>query len=172
MATLTLPEVNIGVYNRLPYLVNPDEDTLIDNFTAELLLMFQNPLDIDDADALDIENYPKCVKALMPDLVAMYMVMRQSVIGTEGDGTATGGLARYLKRAKAGEAETEWDLAKPEEAARFVTSAQDLIDRFRKQAQMKATNCNIELIFDGNTLFCITCHTSNPTLTVTDWDDE
>lgn len=177
---LQLPSVQKAVYNRLPFFQQSiDNDQLIDDYTAEFLVLFAIALDIDTTtvEYLNLNNYPPCVKSLLPDLVGIQLVERKALLNIEGDGTtSTPGVTKYLNKAKAGDAEVEYGVAKADEittgTGRLSTSDTKMIDRFMSNAKMKANGCGLGLVFEDYSLIAVQVVSATlPTIQVHSWDD-
>lgn len=149
----TRPDLTIlvMVFNRLPFLDSddvPTQDTVKD-FIFEVMHELEPCFQI-GADNVGLEQYYTYTQqSIIADVVAVYILMYQAATnaqGTPGSAPTT----RYLKRAKAGSAETEWGQFSTKDGVGLFITADGLIDRYKKSAARKARNlgCILDICDD------------------------
>ncbi len=143
---VTLPSIEKMVYNRIPFLVdNPANNTLIDEFYAEIFAELYDTFGIDEDDMMDETKYSPIQQSLSADMVAISLLKRKFLLNAEGDGTASGISNKILVKAKAGEAEAEWDILKKGDAINLVMAAGDIVKNLMADAGRKANNMGFSL---------------------------
>ena len=100
-------------------------------------------------------NYTVLQHSLIADITAMYMLMWMAALSTGGNAsvsttTTTVAPVQFLKKAKAGSAEVEFEQMKTSGSAGFITDLPKLLDFFKKRAIGKAwqMGCKIEICDD------------------------
>lgn len=156
--------INQYVKARMPFL-DATDDMNIDIFTMEvyytLAVYFGYTVPDDVTTIEDPATYNELQKSLIADIVACYLIIRRVISNKEGDAAAGSGSStptgnRFLKKAKAGSTEAEWDIAKSTEyEASFGLSTGDLLDMLKNQACLKARQFYIDLkVCDDGTCSC------------------
>ena len=135
------------VYSKLTFLTNDaPTDNKIDLFAKEIMYMLQNCLKIALADVEDESAYTFLQLSLISDLVCIKMLNTQAVQDLASSSSGSGGT--FLKKAKAGSAEAEFD-AIPKEG-RMYSNIMDLFKEIKAEALSKAAQygCIIPMITD------------------------
>lgn len=114
------PELSIYrmVRNRLPFVVdNAENMAVLSGFTLELMnqlnYLFEIPADMIGKE----ENYTVLMQSILADIICVYILMAQAAVTFKdlGAGAGTGGTAgsvdTFLKVAKAGSVEVQYDQA-------------------------------------------------------------
>lgn len=100
-------------------------------------------------------------KRVIADLVALNILYRIIVSNTVKTGEESSDNNQFLKKAKAGSAEVEYEQIKLKDSGLFQLSAKDLLDKFRKNAINGAAmlgclidvcdNCSIQFLSNDST---------------------
>lgn len=140
------------VYNKVPFLATSvDNSTLIDEYTAEVFAELHTPFEVAVDDMMDETKYNPLQRSMTSDMVAVYLLKRKILINQEGTngGAATG--TKILVKAKAGEAEAEWDSLKGTDASRLLMTANDLLKNLMMDAGRKANQMmfSLDMRIDG-----------------------
>lgn len=149
---MALPEtVNALVKIRLPFLKTSEDDT-IELYKQEIFAMLATCTGKLTPDLEDETTYNLLQKGLTSDLVALMMLVWKSVaVSTASDSTAPlQQVATFLKAAKAGSAEADFDMVSKNN---FNISAdfQTLYESIRKAGKNRAAmlGCfNLTMLFD------------------------
>lgn len=169
---ITPPTIQKSVYNRIPYLViETDNDDIIDAFTAEVMGEVYKVMEIPDTDILVESSYSILQKSLIADLVSVQLLKRRVLINAEGQSgeAATGN--KVLKRAKAGEAETEFQGLKASDGVKLLASAESLIQMLMNDALRKARTLGFILDIKADGEFIVkNMSMPGPGLNVVSWD--
>lgn len=169
---ITPPTIQKSVYSRIPYLVTDTENNeLIDSFTAEIMGELYKPFGIEEADMLDDTKYSILQKALVADMVSVQLLMRRVLTNSEGEGGAAATGNKVLKRAKAGEAETEFHGLKASDGVKLLASAESLIKQLMSDAMRRARSLGfiLDIGLDGE--FAVkSLSQNNSSLIVVNWD--
>lgn len=135
------------VYTKLSFLVNDTPtDNKIDLFAKEIMYMLQNCLKIADAGVEDESAYTFMQLSLISDLVCIKLLNTKAVQDMASSSSGDGGT--YLKKAKAGSAEAEFDSIPKE--GRMYSSVSELFKEIKAEALSKASQygCMIPMITD------------------------
>lgn len=162
MAALTPPTIKESVYNRIPYLDSSEEsnDTLIDQWTAEVMSELKAPLGKSDDDAsekyyLELDAYSNQENSLIADMVAVNLLLVHVIKNAEGDSSGAGQAGKMLKRAKAGETEVEYFALKATDGTRLMLEAGALLSKLSESAMRKARTIGFILDYSKETAFTI-----------------
>lgn len=144
------------VYSRLPFLVqSADNEALLSQFIVEYMY------ELDICFKVDAENttpshigneqyYSILQRSIIADLVAMSVLNIQIMANMTGSSSSgvTAGEAKFLKSAKAGSVDVEWEQFDVDTS--LVLSGEKLMDSFIKSAIRKARNldCMIDICED------------------------
>jgi len=155
------------VYNRLPFLARTDNNnTLISTYTYEVMLelevCFQVDADLAEGEQSNVGNeavYSMPQKVIIADVVAVEIIIMK-IAGNMG-GTATGdedgtNQSKYLKKAKAGSVETEWDQFDVKKGGALTSSSDALLKMYQQSASRKSSllGCTICWGTDGMEVSC------------------
>lgn len=129
------------VYHRLPMLAeSTGNDSLLSHFILEIMHEI-NPMAGKEEAEIGIEtNYTLAEKSFMADIVAI-AVVRVIAAGKSGGTTGTGAetpVQTFLKAAKAGSVEVEYDQFTLKDTYGFGTNTHDLLTRLKSDADRKA----------------------------------
>lgn len=162
MAALTPPSIQKGVYNRLPFVTKSDSnDDLINDFTADFFSELQNGLSKANDKYMDEDNYSNAERSLFSDLVACKLLVRRAVQNMEGgDGVVAGEAIKGLKKAKAGEAEAEFNYSTAKDGSTILIEGGNLVNRLMADAVRKAHNLGIVIDLSYETEFTISIMTT------------
>lgn len=148
------------VRNRLPFIAdNVANTTLLSNYTWEVMHQIEVCFKIAEQESpnnvVGLEgNYSALQQSIIADLVAVYVLLMQAAGGydfTSGGGGGSSAPATYIKKAKAGSAEVEYDQF---DTSKSTTStaigSKSLLEYFKKNAINKAAQngCIIEICDD------------------------
>lgn len=153
------------VRNRLPFIEDtPTNTTLVSNFTLEIMweleVCFQVGKQEDlpyDANRVGHEgNYTVLQQSIIADIVSVYILLIQGANGigvVSGGGGPTPTLGTFLKRAKAGSTEIEYDQFDATSASAQTTfglGVQGLLEKYHKSAVRRAaaTGCYFDICGD------------------------
>lgn len=150
-ANLSIAEM---VRNRLPFLAQtPEMDSLMSSFIYEIMIELEpcfrveeKPKDNNESNIGKEEKYEPIQRIIIADLTSCYIIMYLRALRSFGDGDIKEEfeMPTYLKRAKAGSVEVEWDKAVSGGFDNYDLDA--LYDQLRNSAIRKAFNigCIIE----------------------------
>lgn len=153
------------VLNRLPFLTNtPTNVLLISQITLEVMWELeacfkikQNPPNPDDNTRVGNENlYSVLQRSIVADIVSVYVLAIQGVSGASGNSntnTTNPPAPTFMKKAKAGSVEVEWEQFDVNSGATLSMNGAALRDMFKKQAIRKAATlgCIIDICDDCST---------------------
>jgi len=171
MGAYDIPSADLGtlptlvfkdmVYNRLPFLTkNEDTDAIIANFLLEEGYEMEPCFNVGlvdgvmDWELVGIEtSYNVAQKSLLADLVSAYMILIYTAAATGGNNqadTPTAPVVKFLKKAKAGSADVEWEAVKMKDTPGLFDSASGLLSKYKNSAARKARNfgCTIDICDD------------------------
>lgn len=170
---ITPPTIHQSVYNRIPYLVvDNNNDGIIDAFTAEIMGELYKPFGIEEDDMLDDTKYNILQKALVADLVSIQLITRRVLVNSEGDGVNAATGNKVLKRAKAGEAETEFHGLKASDGVKLLASAESIKSGLMSDAMRRARSLGFILDLNLEGQFVIQAMSRpNCGLAVINWED-
>jgi len=150
------------VLNRLPFVVDtPSNVTLLSHFTLEVM----NELEpcfkariVPETGAVvysrvgNEEHYSVLQRSVIADIVAMYILLLKAT-ETSGGSTAEGAaapLSTFLKKAKAGSVEVEYDQFKLKDSTILAIGNEDLLGQLKAGAVRKAAQlgCIIDICDD------------------------
>lgn len=154
-----------GVYDTLVYAFFQQEESvsneqLVHDFFVEIAYELEPcfrvrflPDGTEDWDRVGVEaNYNIAQKTIIADLIAVYLLMMQSAVNMEGDGSgSTAPAGTFLKRAKAGSAEVEWEqFSLKNGMAKMVVDTGNLMDRYKSSAARRLRNlgCILDICDD------------------------
>ena len=109
------PELSIYkmVRNRLPFILdNANNQAVISGFTLELMHQLNTLFNLPAEEVGKEQYYSVIMQSILADIIAVYILTAQSSVAMDdlGAGEATGGqTGTFLKRAKAGSAEVEYE---------------------------------------------------------------
>jgi hypothetical protein len=163
------------VYTRLPILVPGDveNEALISTLTLEAMYDLEpcfrirfyeddEGIGLEDWERVGIEDYYSIPqKRVIADLVSLNVLYRIIIQNSVKQGEENAANGEFLKKAKAGSAEVEFEQIKLKDSALFQLGAKDLLAKFRKDAINKAAllgcmidvcdDCSIEFLTDTDT---------------------
>jgi hypothetical protein len=135
------------VFNRTRFLDETDipTQTLIKDYIWELMNELEGCFrvsiltdgTVDDSRIGQEQYYTIVMRTIIADLVATYVLMYISGLNSQGSTTVTPSV-KFLKRAKAGDAEVEWGQVTIKDSAQLFIQAPALIDMYRRDAMRKA----------------------------------
>lgn len=132
------------VLNRLTVLEDsPENTTLLSNFTLEYMYSLEPCFQVATAKGTiaedltrigDEDYYSIPQKSVIADLLAVMILTRNAATNSvvTGGGAATG--TTFLKKAKAGEAEVEYEQFKIKDGLSWYLNPESLINRYKKAA--------------------------------------
>ncbi len=124
-------------------------DTTVDIYSKETMATLEGYF-CEKSDVLEEGLYTLKEKSLIADVVAINLLLNESVSILGGGSTAEGGsnAPRYVKKAKAGSVEAEFEQADLRKAAVDLrTDAKSLVDRLLANARAKACSFGFDLPF-------------------------
>jgi hypothetical protein len=128
-----------SVYNRVPFITNNGTNTpVIESFASEVMGELYKPFGLLLADKFDETKYNQAQKSLVADMTAISFIKKRILSNMEGVGDAGVSNTRLLKKAKAGEVETEFMIGKAEEGVRLQATATTLCGELMAEANRKA----------------------------------
>ena len=114
-------------------------------------------------------------RAIVADIVAMYLLLLKATESTAGDSTGTAPLTTFLKKAKAGSVEVEYDQMKIKDSNLIALDTEGLLSQFKNAAIRKAgqLGCIIDINEEGAIEFLNSIMNSAAIkpLFVARWDD-
>ena len=138
------------VYTRLPFLtVSNDNDTILEVYKFEVFYELQGVFEKTDDQLEDEAEYKGKERSIVADIIAIQLLGRRAITNMEGTGGAAATGNKILKKAKAGSAETEFEIAKANDGAKVLMNAANLIAKFTADVNRKAASYGF--IFDFNT---------------------
>lgn len=164
---LTIGEM---VFNRLTFLnsSDPATETIVSEFIFEIMWDLEACFKIkeattpsDDLNVGDEQYYSMVQKMIIADLTAVYILMQVGAAISGGSSTISAG-GTYLKKAKAGSVEVEWDQSgSSSSVGGLEINSSGLIDKYTKSAVRRAQGlgCIIDLC-DGCSLSVMLAHSS------------
>ena len=168
------------VGNRLPFLdiADPDIELRLSNFTLEIMSML-TCLKKEGAQIGHEEEYTVQEQSFIADLVALYELLRRNAenYGASGSSSTGASLGVFLKKAKAGSAEVEYDKLDAATISATAGSTNDLYNRLRNSAINKGAilGCLIDFTEESGLIF-IDCTVPAPPFrvagSVSDWSDQ
>lgn len=146
------------VYTRLPFLEKTDTNkALIQSLTVEVMfdldICFKTGILETEETEWSEDKYNVLQKSIIADIVCIYILLIQMLANIGGVASSNGSSGspapKFLKQAKAGSVEVQWeqfDLNK----ATLAMSGEKLLDRFKKSAINKALKmgCIIDICDD------------------------
>ncbi|MCB9047612.1 MAG: hypothetical protein H6550_15875 [Chitinophagales bacterium] len=145
------------VFNRLPYLDDGDAGTVstVNSFIFEVMHDLEPCFQVgaSDADRVGQETYYTVVmQSIIADVVACYLLMYRSIQNAEGTSGSTP-TTRYLKRAKAGSAETEWGQFSVKDGVGMFANIDTTIAYYKTSAARRARGlgCILDVCTDCTT---------------------
>jgi hypothetical protein len=162
---IAAPTLQKSVYNRIPFMVENDTNTeLILSFAAEVMGELYKVFDISDADMLDDTKYSILQKSLIADLASIQILMRQSLLNGEGNGSNAAAGNKMLKRAKAGETEAEFAQLKASDGTKLLMTASQLAEKYMNDALRKARTMGfiLDIKQDGEFVVSVMSHPLPP----------
>lgn len=164
------------VYMRLPMLLEePENEAMISALTLEAMYKMEQCLkiritevegnEVEDWTRVGIENnYTLPQKMIIADLVSMNIIYRIIVLNSIKTGEANAEQAQFLKKAKAGSAEVEFEQIKLKDSALFQMSPDKLLARFKAEAANGAAmqGCLIDICDNCAITFLEDTHTGIP----------
>jgi len=143
------------VLNRLPILNNDDVNKLlVTQFTTEVMHELNLCIQKEDTEIGIEANYSVIQQSIIADIVCCYLLISTFVQNANGgveapDGTTVGGNS-FLKKAKAGSVEVEFDQISVKDSAALVNSGPALLESFKRSAIKKAATigCIIDICDD------------------------
>jgi hypothetical protein len=165
MAAPATPSVYEMVRNRLPFLEDsPSNETLIGQFKVEACWELENcfkvrfdpaivPPVADNTRVADEVNYTPLQLSIVADLVSVYILLLTIATNAQGlNGTAPPPVT-YLKTAKAGSAEVDYDQFDVNKSLRLMIKPHELLAMYKSGAIRKAMQLNCLFDFtDATTL--------------------
>lgn len=151
------------VFNRTRFLDSEDvpTQTLIKHYIWEVMNelegCFKISIKLDGSIDLELigqeQYYNTAMRSVIADIVATYVLMYISGLNSQGSTTETPTI-KFLKRAKAGDAEVEWGQVSIKDSNQLFIQAPSLIDMYRRDAMRKARNlgCIIDICGDCTAL--------------------
>lgn len=144
------------VLNRLPILNDDDTNKLlVTQFTTEIMHELNVCIEKEEADIGIEANYSVIQQSIIADLVCCYLLIStfaQNMNGGVTDTTTgeTSGGNTFLKKAKAGSVEAEFDYLSVKDSAALLTTGPALLDSFKRSAIKKAASigCIIDVCDD------------------------
>lgn len=140
-------QIRALVYAKLTFLVaGTTVDATIELFAKEVMYLLQNCLKIADADVELEASYNFLQLSLISDIVCIKMLGTEVIQNMYKASNGTGG--KYLKKAKAGSAEAEFDQVSKDSS--LSQSVESLLDSFRLEAFSKASQygCFLPILSD------------------------
>lgn len=136
------------VFNRLPFLEDtPKNEEIISQFTLEVMYELEPCLrkrmgndNIEDWSRVgDEDNYNVMERSVIADVVTMYILMMTFFATMGGNaGAGTPSLSTYLKKAKAGSTEVEYDQFDIKGAAMLALDSKSLLEQVKNDINRKA----------------------------------
>lgn len=153
--------------NRLTFLDFTDSslDTLSSNFIAEAMHELNVCLSKEDAQVGNEANYSFAEKSLLADVVAVQLLMNQSIkniYGTVGNVTDVNAVDKFVKSAGAGSAKVEFEQVDNKKSSSKVLGLDTLIDMYRSAAVRKGHKLGCDLVFLENGGLEISCGSCDP----------
>ena len=149
MAELTPPTIKEGVYNRLPFLVSPTANTIINFYTAEAFAEVKRPLRKGEQGAalsyLDEDSYNGLEKSMVSDIVSYYILTKSAIAKTEGVAGATTPAAKILSKAQAGGVDVEWIQSDYKKSGGLIMGGEAMINQLKNDAIRKAFSLGFTL---------------------------
>jgi len=140
-------QIRALVYAKLTFLVASSTlHATIDLFAKEVMYLLQNCLKIEDADVELEASYTFMQLSLISDIVCIKMLGTEVIQNMYKASNGTGG--KFLKKAKAGSAEAEFDQVSKENS--LSQSVDKLLEGFRLEAFSKASQygCFLPILTD------------------------
>lgn len=159
--TLTVYQM---VRNLVPFLLDtPENEAIVSTFTFEVMTELERcfevrnygqPITTDWARVGDEQYYTQEQKQIVADLVAVYIIQMQAALNTGGSGGANV-LNTFLKKAKAGSSEVEYDQFNVNNAMLLTFKTDVLVNIYKKAAIRKALllGCVFDLTDDASLTF-------------------
>lgn len=159
------------VLNRLPFLADtPTNKELVSNFTLEIMfeleICFKVNAGVPEEEPTHIgdeQYYSIPQRAVIADVVSCYILMLYMASST-GDTGALGGTvastATFLKKAKAGSVEVEFDAFDVKKGGGWFTTGDSLLKRYMDSAirKARAMGCIIDICNDCSlSVECMQC---------------
>lgn len=146
------------VLNRLPYLTdNPTNESLISAFTLEAMhelepcyrVRFTEDGTEDWTRVGDEALYTVMQRSIIADLVAIYIIMT-TMVATTGGSSGTPNLTTYIKKAKAGSVEVEYDQFKVKDGAMLSIDGKSLLEKLKADIMRKSRTqgCTFDICDD------------------------
>jgi hypothetical protein len=114
---MAIPTVREMVTDRLPYLTPGSNDVQVERMRIKMVYLMQSQTGKSDADVEPEANYKAIENILFADMVSYQLVKTKAIQTMAGDGSAAGGGAKILKRAKADVTEAEFIVTKAEDGS-------------------------------------------------------
>lgn len=143
------------VYTRLPFLIESvNNDEIISGFIIEVMseleVCFKKGLNEFEGEDWDENQYNLTQKSIIADLVCVYILMLKMLSNVGGSGATEGSEevapAKFLKSAKAGSVEVEWEQFDLNKAS-LALSGKSFLESYKKSAARKAASlgCLIDI---------------------------
>lgn len=135
---MAIGSINDMVHQRLSYLNNTTDNTIIDSWTIQQFYFLQGQTEKSDADVETESNYKPIQKMLFAALVSYKMLLKritENMAGSAGSSVVTPG--KVIKKAKADVVEAEFEVPKAKDGVFLQLDASELLD------QLKAEVCSI-----------------------------
>lgn len=148
------------VRNRLPFILdNANNEEKISNFTLEIMFelepCFRVDKDLQEGDPTKIgyeENYSIPQRAIIADIVCVYILILQMVANATGVGVdnAESGSNKFMSSVKAGSVTVEWEQLDISKGSVMTTTGEKLMMLYKKSAirKARAIGCLIDICDD------------------------
>lgn len=140
-------------------------EQLISRYIYQMMIQLQPCFQIDPESNIGNESsYTLLQKMIIADLVSWYILFRQALINSQGDGNEsnpnpTPAPQRYIKSSKAGEVSVTWDYLKLKDSGYASLDTKAMMAAFKENAVCLANQlgCQVEVCADGS----ISCSCAN-----------
>lgn len=140
------------VYNKLPFVeINTTNDTIIGMIINEVCNEFKAYFNV--TIIADDNSYTEAQKSVISDVVCIYILQRTSFINSIGNPTLQiQPNLTFLKRAKAGSAESEFESIKIKDTVGLHTTLISSLEFFQKSAERKFKSMGFRVNFTDTSL--------------------